>query len=219
MLMRVVILHVDIIPADGYKVSWVDYNRQDVTHLLNDDNSLDFAPINEDVEIVVSFIHSYQVTQGNGGTHTIGDNNDLSFVVDKDPHSYTEGDVLVTVDKDYVELGTNSTVNPETRTTSLLNHYLDTLEPGEHELEIIFFDTEPLGIAEATFIIVEANPEDDAEDIVEDDEAIVVPNTGDSSSSADGAGITSLASVIGGIAIAMLIVVVRLTRKKEPENE
>ena len=169
-------LHVDIIPADGFKVSWVDYNGQDVTNLLNDDNSLDITSVNEDVEIVVSFIHSYQVTQGNGGTHTIGDNNDLSFVVDKDPNSYTEGDVLVTVDEDYVELRTNSTVNPEAQTTTLLSHYLDTLEPGEHKLEIFFFDTEPLGVAEATFMIVEANPEESVED--GDDETIVVPNTG-----------------------------------------
>lgn len=191
-------LHVDIIPADGFKVSWVDYNRQDVTNLLNDDNSLDITSVNEDVEIVVSFIHSYQVTQGNGGTHTIGDNDDLSFVVDKDPHSYTEGDVLVTVDEDYVELRTNSTVNPEAQTTTLLSHYLDTLEPGEHKLEIFFFDTEPLGIAEATFMIVEANPEESAED--GDDETIVVPNTGlftgENGSSFDAMGIAVLVGVI-----------------------
>lgn len=208
-------LHVDIIPADGYKVSWVDYNRQDVTHLLNDDNSLDFAPINEDVEIVVSFIHSYQVTQGNGGIHAIGDNNDLSFVVDKDPNSYTDGEVLVVVDENYVDLRTDTVVKPETQTTTLLSHFLDTLEPGEHKFELYFFDTDPLGVAEATFIIVEANPEDDDAD----DKSILVPSTGGFTASVDGAGNTSLASVVSGIMITALIVAVRLIRKRESKND
>lgn len=41
-------LHVDIEPAEGYETFWVDYNRRDVTDLLNEDGSLDLTNITSD---------------------------------------------------------------------------------------------------------------------------------------------------------------------------
>ena len=73
------------------------------------------------------------------------------------------------MDGEPVDLENDSIVTPETKTTTLLSEYLDTLETGSHNVEIHFHDdgAELAGIARASFTVVEA------------DESIPgVPNTG-----------------------------------------
>ena len=176
-------LHVDITPADGYEVAWVKHNDDDVTELLNEDNSLDIENVNENAEIVVAFRRVYQITNGDGGEYVKGSGEDLAFVVDKEPYSYTEGEVVIIVDDDYVDLENDSVVRPEAQTITLLGDYLDTLTVGVHSIEIYFFDTGFGGIARGSFTVVEATNNESSESTdVEDDSELVVPNTGQFSS-------------------------------------
>lgn len=162
-------LHVDIEPAEGYEIFWVDYNRRDVTDLLNADDSLDLTNITSDVKIEVAFRPVYEVTKGSGAKHIIGKEDNLDFVIDKDPDSYNDGIMTMMVDDNYIDMENDVVVNPAARTITLLGKYLDTLEPGEHQLEIFFFDTDIHGVARATFITSEEEDEDDP---------ILIPDTG-----------------------------------------
>lgn len=165
-------LHVDIMPAEGYEVVWVEHNDNDVTELLNEDNSLDIEGVNENAEIVVAFRQVYQVTDGNGDEHIKGSGDDLAFVVDKDPASYNDEDVVIIVDGTYVDLENDSIVKSEMQTITLLSEYLDTLAVGRHDIEIYFFDTGFGGIARASFVVAEAETDADSES------GPLVPNTG-----------------------------------------
>lgn len=160
-------LHVDIEPAEGHEIFWVDYNRRDVTDLLNEDGSLDLTNITSDVKIEVAFRPVYDVTKGDGAEHIIGKEDNLDFVIDKDPDSYNEGIMTMMVDDNYIDMENDVVVNPAAKTITLLSKYLDTLEPGEHQLEIFFFDTDIHGVARATFITSE-----------EEDDPILIPDTG-----------------------------------------
>ena len=161
-------LHVDIEPSDGYEIFWVDYNRRDVTDLLNEDGSLDLTNITSDVEIEVAFRPVYDVTKGDGAEHIIGKEDNLDFVIDKEPDSYNDGIMTMMVDDNYIDMENDVVVNPAAQTITLLSKYLDTLEPGEHQLEIFFFDTDIHGVARATFITSEE----------EEDDPILIPDTG-----------------------------------------
>lgn len=228
-------LHVDITPAAGYEVVWVEYNGEDVTDLLNSDNSLDIADVNEDVEIVVAFRPVYQVVKGDGSKYTIGSGENLSFVVDKDPASYTDGMVVITVDDKPVDLENDSLVEPEKQTTTLLSSYLDTLAPGEHKIEIYFFDEDDLaGIARATFTVAAADEskgddtedrQDDSEDSGSEDAEIViidkdtpsVPNTGDKTAAPE-ASIALLSLSAAAVAGSAIAIAVLFTIKKRHSN-
>lgn len=209
-------LHVDIIPAEGYEVVWVEYNDNDVTELLNEDNSLVIEGVNEDAEIVAAFRPVYQVTDGDDGEHVRGSGNDLAFMIDKDPSSYTSGEVLIVVDDAPVDLENDSVVEPETGTITLLGDYLDTLTVGRHNVEIYFFDAGFGGIARASFVIVEATTDENSE--TTKDSELVVPNTGlftgENSSSMEVTGF--VAAVITAIVSALGLV---LTRKKIKESK
>ncbi len=169
-------LHVDIEPADGYETFWVDYNRRDVTDLLNEDGSLDLTNIASDVKIEVAFRPVYDVTKGDGAEHIIGKEDNLDFVVDKDPDSYNDGIMTIMVDDNYIDMENDVVVNPAAQTITLLSKYLDTLEPGEHQLEIFFFDTDIHGVARATFITSKNEDEGDP---------ILIPDTGANTTKAD----------------------------------
>ncbi len=201
-------LHVEITPADGYEIMWVEYNGNDVTDSLNEDNSLDITGLDENAEIVVAFRRFYLVTDGDGGEHTLGSGENLAFMVDKDPTSYTEGEVTIKVDDLYIDLETDSVVEPEEQTVTLLGGYLDTLEPGEHSVEIYFFDTGVAGIARATFVIV-------GED--EEDEVVPVPDTGAFTAEAAGAEVINIVAVISGIVIVTMLAVVKMFLKKKAQ--
>ena len=201
-------LHVDIIPADGYEVVWVEHNGDDVTDLLGADNSLDLANVNENAYIEVAFRPFYLVTEGDGNGYTIGSGKNLDFVVDKDPASYTDGDVTIMVDGRYIDLRYDSVVKPETQTTTLLSSYLDTLAVGEHQIEIYFFDTPGLaGIARASFTVVETA--EDTED-ASDSEFVPVPDTGTFTSTH---GSASPIGQVTAATVVMLILAVFITKK------
>ena len=195
---------VDIVPADGYEVMWVKYNDEDVTDLLNDDYSLDITGANENAEIVVAFRPFYLVTDGNAGEYTKGSKDDLAFVVDKNPASYTSGMVTIMVDGEYVDLDNDSIVEPETQTIMLVGDYLETLGLGEHKVEIYFFDSDVAGIARASFTVVEA-------------EVIAAPETGESTSKAGGAEMTSVVAVIGGVVIAGVFALLKYVARRMAE--
>ncbi|MBR1795847.1 hypothetical protein IJ765_01115 [Candidatus Saccharibacteria bacterium] len=192
----------------------MEYNGEDVTDLLNDDYSLDLVSVNENADIVVAFRPFYLVTDGDGGEHEISSGKDLAFVVDKDPTSYTSGDVTIMVDGQYIDLRYDSVVEPEIQTTTLLSSYLDTLAIGEHEIEIYFFDIPGLtGIARATFTVVEA--EDETEDDSED-EAMAVPSTGAFTAGVDGAEATdAMTMILGGIVAAVLLFAIKKSAKRQ----
>ncbi len=95
------------ITADGYEIMWVDSNDTDVTELLNADNSLDLEDVTENIEVVVAFRPYYLVTDGDGGEYTLGSGENLAFVVDKDPTSYTDGNATIAVDGKYIDLETD----------------------------------------------------------------------------------------------------------------
>lgn len=202
-------LHVDIVPSEGYEVAWVEYNGEDVTELLNDDYSLDITGVEEDAEIVVAFRPFYLVTSGDGGEHKINSGQDLAFVVDKDPASYTDSDVVIMVDDSYIDLRYDSVVKPETQTTTLLSSYLDTLAVGEHKIEIYFFDIAGLaGIARATFVVVEADEE-------APEEPLPVPDTGVFTENAGSVEMSGVTMMLSGIVIAIILFAVRRILKKE----
>jgi len=203
-------LHVDITPADGYEVMWVESNGTDVTDLLNEDGSLDFEDVTEDTEVVVAFRLFYLVTDGDGGEHTLGNGEDLAFVVDKEP-TYTGGNVTIMVDGQYIDLDTDSLVEPEAQTITLLGGYLDTLEPGEHSVEILFFDTEDgvPGVARATFVVVEGEENEN-----ENGDSVTVPDTGASTAGASGAEVASVAAVFSGMVIAMALLITKKLLKR-----
>ena len=195
-------LHVEIEPGEGYEIVWVEHNDNDVTDLLNDDNTLDIEGVNENAEIVVAFRRVYQVTDGDGGEHIRGSGDDLPFVVDKDPASYTEGEVTIDVDGEPVDLMNDSVVTPETKTTTLLSEYLDTLETGSHNVVIYFHDdgAELAGIARASFTVVEA-----------DEPVPGAPNTGSFASDNNAAKIselttTTLAAIITLAALGLALI-------------
>ena len=202
-------LHVEITPAEGYEVLWVDYNGEDVTDLLNDDLSLDIESVNEDAEIVVAFRPFYQVTSGDGGLYTKGSGDNLSFVVEKDPASYTDGIMAIAVDNGYIDSENDSIVNPEAKTTTLLSHFLETLGPGEHSIEIFFFDTDTNGIARATFSVIEAEEE-------EESEQIPVPDTGAFTAERSGATTANIITAsVAALFIAMALAVKTILKKKK----
>ena len=190
-------------------MAWVEYNGEDVTELLNDDYSLDITGVEEDAEIVVAFRPFYLVTSGDGGEHKINSGQDLAFVVDKDPASYTDSDVVIMVDDSYIDLRYDSVVKPETQTTTLLSSYLDTLAVGEHKIEIYFFDIAGLaGIARATFVVVEADEE-------APEEPLPVPDTGVFTENAGSVEMSGVTMMLSGIVIAIILFAVRRILKKE----
>ncbi|MBR2587360.1 hypothetical protein IKE71_03260 [Candidatus Saccharibacteria bacterium] len=99
----------------------------------------------------------YLVTEGDEGEHAIGSGEDLAFVIDKDPASYTDRIVTIAVDGEYIDVTDDSitAVKPGEKTVTLFSEYLDTLELGKHSIEIYFFDTSVAGVASATFTITE----------------------------------------------------------------
>ncbi len=193
--------HVDIVPEDGYEVMWVTYNDYDVTEFLNDDYSLDVTGADEDAEIIVAFRPFYLVTDGDGGKYTKGSKNNLAFIVDKNPASYTSGMASIMVDDEYVDLDNDSIIEPATQSFTLLGNYLETLEPGVHRIELYFFDSDVAGIARATFTVVEA-----AED---ESETVPAPETGMFTIETSGAEATSIITILSGITIAIILIIVK----------
>lgn len=191
---------VDITPESGYEVLWVEYNGKDVTDLLNEDNSLDIKAVNENAEIAVVFRPFYRVISGDGGKYTKGSGDELNFVVDKDPESYTEGMVVIAVDDQYVDLDNDSIVDPEAQTITLLGNYLETLEVGEHNIEIYFFDTSMHGVARATFLVEES------------EEEVIVPDTGRSTSETNASEVMALPAMIAACLVLGLITVRKKTK-------
>lgn len=200
---------VDITPESGYEVLWVEYNGKDVTDLLNEDNSLDIKAVNENAEIAVAFRPFYRVISGDGGKYTKGSGDELNFVVDKDPESYDEGIVVIAVDDQYVDLDNDSIVDPEAQTITLLGNYLETLEVGEHNIEIYFFDTSMHGVARATFTVVETADDDD-----DDEEEIVVPDTGRSTSETNASEVMALPTMIAACLVLGLIAIRKKDKKR-----
>ena len=199
--------HIDINPGNNYEVARVIYNGEDVTELLNDDNSLDLTDVNENVNVKVYFRPVYQVIKGHGTEHALNSNDDLAFMIDKDPYSYTDGEVTIMVDGKYIRLDDDAIVEPLTQTTTLLSSYLNTLEVGEHRFEMLFFDTDSFGIARATFVITEAAEEESEGSDSSDDseESVPVPDTGASTTGVGSAEAANIMVIIGGAAIAMIV--------------
>ena len=209
-------MHVDIAPEEGSEILWVKYNDNDVTDQLNDDNSLDIETVNENANIVVAFRAVYQVTDGDGGEHVRKSGNDLAFMVDKDPASYTSGIVTIAVDGEYVDLDNDSMVNPEARTVTLLSDYLDTLATGNHYVEIFFFDTSVAGIARASFTVVEATIDEEGESNGEskstEESELALPNTGMFTGGDEGDHM-EIAGIVVAIAAVVSVLCFALIRK------
>ena len=202
--------HIELLPSEGFEVLWVKQNGVDVTDQLNEDNSLDIEGLTEDVEVVAAYRPFYLVTEGDGGEYVKGSKNNLDFVVDKNPASYTSGMVTIAVDGEYIDLRSDSEVEPEAKTFTLLGDYLETLSLGEHNLEIFFFDTDRNGIARARFTVVEATEETSSDDTSTE---VSAPNTGrftsgNNTSIPEGQATTVMLATILAIPIILSFVIV-----------
>lgn len=202
--------HIEITPADGSEILWVEQDGVDVTDLLDADNSLYLENLTSDTEIEAAFRPFYQVTDGDGGEYIQGSGSNLAFMIDKDSSSYYSGIVVVVIDGESIDMNTDALVEPEAQTVSLLSDYLDTLDLGEHKIEIHIFDTIPNGIARATFTVVEAEEEEETAE----DGTITVPDTGTSTSGLAGAEASVIAASLTGSLVAVIFLAVKLSKKE-----
>lgn len=94
------------------------------------------------------------VISGNGGVHTIGSGEDLSFTFETTLNQF-HGSGLLLIDDNSIDMDNDCLVNLRTNTVTLLSRYLDTLTVGEHHLEALFSD-ESDGFAQAYFTVIES---------------------------------------------------------------
>ena len=101
-----------------------------------------------------NYNHESSVISGNGGIHTIGSGEDLSFMFETAlDRFYGEG--LLLIDDESIDMDEDCLVNIRANTITLLGRYLDSLAIGEHHLVALFPD-EAQGFAQANFTVVES---------------------------------------------------------------
>ena len=206
-------VEVGIVPEPGNELVYLELDGQEVTDQI-ENNVFKITPDTESLTFYATFRRVYEVLEGNGGEYVIGSDEPLVFKIDNDVTTFCGTGNLI-IDGEYHDMRTDCIVDPDNQTITLPATLLNTLALGEHSFEAYF--TEPdSGSAKATFKIVEPKTEDDDNN---EDEDIVIPNTGVFTSEGGSAELTfSLASSIAIITVIGAIVTKYvLFRKNEQE--
>lgn len=202
-------VEVGIVPEPGNELVYLELDGQEVTDQI-ENNVFKVTPGTESLTFYATFRRVYEVLGGDGGEHVIGSEEPLVFKIDNDVTTFCGTGNLI-IDDEYQNMNENCIVDPDNQTITLPATLLNTLALGEHSFEAYF--TEPdSGSAKATFKIVE--PKSD------DDENIVVPNTGAFTSEGGSAKLVfNLSSVAIVAIIGAIIAKCSLSRKGSQDND
>ena len=199
-------VEVGIVPEPGNELVYLELDGQEVTDQIQD-NVFRVTPGTESLTFYATFRRVYPVLEGDGGEHIIGSEEPLVFKIDNDVTTFCGTGNLI-IDGEYHDMSTDCEVDPDNQTITLPASFLNTLALGEHSFEAYF--TEPdSGSAKASFKIVEPKTDDDNEDIV-------VPNTGVFTSEGGGAEVTN-DLLIGGVIVGVVVVAGVLMKKEKRE--
>ena len=160
-------VEVGIVPEPGNELVYLELDGQEVTDQIQD-NVFRVTPGTESLTFYATFLRVYPVLEGDGGEHIIGSEEPLAFKIDNDVTEFCGTGVLM-IDGEYQDMRTDCEVDPDNQTIILPANTLNALGVGEHSFEAWFSEPES-GTARASFKIVEES-DDEEEDIV-------VPNTG-----------------------------------------
>ena len=199
-------VEVGIVPEPGNELVYLELDGQEVTDQIQD-NVFRVTPGTESLTFYATFRRVYPVLEGDGGEHIIGSEEPLVFKIDNDVTTFCGTGNLI-IDGEYHDMRTDCEVDPDNQTITLPASFLNTLALGEHSFEAYF--TEPdSGSAKASFKIVEPKTDDDDEDIV-------VPNTGAFTSEGSSAEITDdflVITMIIGVVVATGVLMNKEKRK------
>ena len=196
-------VEVGIVPEPGNELVYLALDGQEVTDQIQD-NVFRVTPGTESLTFYATFLRVYPVLEGDGGEHIIGSEEPLVFKIDNDVTTFCgTGNLLI--DGEYVDMEEYCVVDPDNQTITLPASFLNTLALGEHSFEAYFSEPES-GSAKASFKIVEPKTDDDDEDIV-------VPNTGAFTSEGSSVEITNDSLVI--TMIVGVVVATGVLMKKE----
>ena len=197
-------VEVGIVPEPGNELVYLELNGQEVTDQIQD-NVFRVTPGTESLTFYATFRRVYPVLEGDGGEHIIGSEEPLVFKIDNDVTTFCGTGNLI-IDGEYHDMRTDCEVDPDNQTITLPASFLNTLALGEHSFEAYF--TEPdSGSAKASFKIVEPKTDDDEEDIL-------VPNTGAFTGEGGSAEITNDFWVITMIVGVVVVTGVLMKREK-----
>ena len=188
-------VEVGIVPEPGNELVYLELDGQEVTDQIQD-NVFRVTPGTESLTFYATFLRVYPVLEGDGGEHIIGSEEPLVFKIDNDVTTFCGTGNLI-IDGEYHDMRTDCEVDPDNQTITLPASFLNTLALGEHSFEAYFSEPES-GSAKASFKIVEPKTDDDDEDIV-------VPNTGAFTSEGSSAEITNdflVITMIVGVVVA-----------------
>ena len=197
-------VEVGIVPEPGNELVYLELDGQEVTDQIQD-NVFRVTPGTESLTFYATFLRVYPVLEGDGGEHIIGSEEPLVFKIDNDVTTFCGTGNLI-IDGEYHDMRTDCEVDPDNQTITLPANFLNTLALGEHSFEAYFSEPES-GSAKASFKIVEPKTDDDDEDIV-------VPNTGAFTSEGSSAEITNDFLVITMI-VGVVVVTGGLMKKEK----
>ncbi|MBQ3440731.1 hypothetical protein IJG27_00220, partial [Candidatus Saccharibacteria bacterium] len=199
-------VEVGIVPEPGNELVYLELDGQEVTDQIQD-NVFRVTPGTESLTFYATFRRVYEVLEGDGGEHIKGSNEPLVFKIDNDVATFCGTGNLI-IDGEYHDMRTDCEVDPDNRTITLPASFLNTLALGEHSFEAYFSEPES-GSAKASFKIVEPKTDDDDEDIV-------VPNTGVFTSEGGSVEITNdslVITMIVGVVVATGVLMKKEKRK------
>ena len=196
-------VEVGIVPEPGNELVYLELDGQEVTDQIQD-NVFRVTPGTESLTFYATFRRVYPVLEGDGGEHIIGSEEPLVFKIDNDVTTFCGTGNLI-IDGEYHDMRTDCEVDPDNQTITLPASFLNTLALGEHSFEAYFSEPES-GSAKASFKIVEPKTDDDDEDIV-------VPNTGVFTS--EGGSVEIVNDFLITIVIVGVVVAAGVLMKKE----
>lgn len=197
-------VEVGIVPEPGNELVYLELDGQEVTDQIQD-NVFRVTPGTESLTFYATFRRVYPVLEGDGGEHIIGSEEPLVFKIDNDVTTFCGTGNLI-IDGEYHDMRTDCEVDSDNQTITLPASFLNTLALGEHSFEAYFSEPES-GSAKASFKIVEPKTDDDDEDIV-------VPDTGAFTSENGGAEITN-DPLIGGVIVGVVVAAGVLMKKEK----
>ena len=195
-------VEVGIVPEPGNELVYLELDGQEVTDQIQD-NVFRVTPGTESLTFYATFLRVYPVLEGDGGEHIIGSEEPLVFKIDNDVTTFCGTGNLI-IDGEYHDMRTVCEVDPDNQIISLPASLLNTLALGKHSFEAYFSEPES-GSAKASFKIVEPK--------TDDEEDVVIPNTGAFTSEGSSAEIINDFLVI--TMIVGVVVVTGVLMKKE----
>ncbi|MBQ2659923.1 hypothetical protein IJF86_00630 [Candidatus Saccharibacteria bacterium] len=195
-------VEVGIVPEPGNELVYLELDGQEVTDQIQD-NVFRVTPGTESLTFYATFLRVYPVLEGDGGEHIIGSEEPLVFKIDNDVTTFCGTGNLI-IDGEYHDMRTDCEVDPDNQIITLPASFLNTLALGKHSFEAYFSEPES-GSAKASFKIVEPK--------TDDEEDVVIPNTGAFTSEGSSAEIINDFLVI--TMIVGVVVVTGVLMKKE----